>query len=820
MSTFAPLTILGIMRFPPFLLTVFFLIIGCSAWAQGRFTISGEVREAATGESLIGALVSVKESEKGVATNLYGFYSLTLPAGSYTLIYRLTGYKTVEVPVQLTSNVVKNIELAEMSFETTEIVIVGDKKQNTQSTDIGKIALEVDDIKKLPVLFGEVDILKTLSLLPGVQSAGEGNAGFYVRGGGIDQNLILLDNATVYNASHLFGFFSVFNADAVKNLELTKGGVPASYGGRLASVLDVNLKEGNSKEFRGEGGVGTIASRFTIEGPLKKDTSSFILSGRRTYIDVLLRPFINPESNFSGSGYYFYDFNAKFNYRLSKKDQLFVSGYFGRDVFGFKSESAGFETRIPWGNTTATVRWNRIINDKLFMNTILTYTDYQFQFEGKQEQFSFGLKSGIRDYGAKMQWNYYPNYRHRLKWGFDYTFHEFTPNNTYASSGDVEFDLGDEVSLFSHEAALYIQDEFDITEKLRVNAGLRYSFFAHVGPFDRFVPASGQPAFGAPLPPTVISYGKGEKVQDYGGWEPRLNVRYEIDKNSSIKAGYMRNYQYIHLTSLSPTSLPTDVWLPSTDVLQPQIGSQVSVGYFRNFAEDKWESSVEVYYKNMLNQSEYREGAQPEQTINDNIDNLLVFGRGYSYGIELFLKRRVGKLNGWIGYTWAKTERIFESINNGDAFPARWDRRHDISYVMSYTLSDRWDFGFVFVYGTGNAITLPVERYFFEGQVISRYGDRNSFRMAPYHRADVSATYRPKKKIVSRLDPTTGVTIERPRKFSSNWVFSVYNLYNRMNPYFIYFGNEGNIGTGEFQIQAYQVSLFPILPSVTWNFEF
>ncbi|MEN9347510.1 MAG: TonB-dependent receptor [Flavobacteriales bacterium] len=789
-------------------------------FAQNKYTISGEVKDASTGESLIGAIVSIKELGKGVGTNVYGFYSLTVPEGEYTVEYSFIGYTTQSSKIVLQKDITKNVDLAVQVINKEEIVIVGEKKSNTESTDIGKISLEVEQIKKLPVLFGEVDILKTISLLPGVQSAGEGNAGFYVRGGGIDQNLILLDNSTVYNASHLFGFFSVFNADAVKNLELTKGGVPAAYGGRLASVLDITLKEGNRKEYHGSGGVGTIASRFTVEGPIKKDTSSFIISGRRTYIDVLLKPFINPESNFSGSGYYFYDLNAKVNYRLSKKDQLFLSGYFGRDVFGFKSESAGFETKIPWGNTTATVRWNRIMNDKLFMNTIATFTDYQFQFQGKQEQFVFGLKSGIRDYGAKVQFDYYPNYLHRIKWGVDYTFHEFTPNNTYASSGEVEFDLGDQVTLYSHETAVYIQDEFDINEKLRINAGLRYSYFLHVGPFDRYIENTNTNTFGSPLPPTVVSYDRGEKVKNYGGLEPRLNVRYEVGKSSSIKAGFMRNYQYIHLTSLSPTSLPTDVWLPSTDVLRPQIGTQVSIGYFRNFDDDKWESSVEVYYKDMRNQSEYREGAQPEQTVNDNIDNLLVFGRGYSYGAEFFLKRRVGALNGWLGYTLAKTERVFETINNGNPFPARWDRRHDISFVMNYEVNKRVDLGFVFVYGTGNAITLPVERYFYEGQVISRYGDRNSFRMAPYHRADISCNVKGKEKFVERINPQTGEKEKRLRKFKSSWNFSIYNLYNRRNPYFIYFANEGNLGTGSFQIKAYQVSLFPILPSVTWNFEF
>ncbi len=712
---------------------------------EKKFTISGEVADSTTGEFLIGALISAKELAKGTATNVYGFYSLTLPEGEYTIEISLIGYETKTMKVSLTENKKFDLLLSPKTVEVATVEIQADKSRNTQSTDLGKIGLEIDQVKKLPVLLGEIDILKTLTLLPGVKSSGEGNAGFYVRGGGVDQNLILLDNATVYNASHLFGFFSVFNADAVKNLELTKGGIPANFGTRLASVLDISLKEGNQKEYHAQGGIGTIASRLTIEGPIKKDVSSFIISGRRTYIDALLKPFIKPTANAYGSGYYFYDLNTKINYKISEKDHLYASGYFGRDVFNFKSKKTAFSTRIPWGNATATLRWNRIMNQKLFMNAIATFTDYRFSFGAVQDEFEFTLSSGIKDYGAKVQWNYYPNYLHTIKWGAEYTHHDFRPNSVYARSGDTEFDTGKEVHLISHETAVYVLDEFDISEKFRVNAGLRYSLFLHVGPFDRYTKTEDL-TLGLPGATTVTSYQKNDVVKKYGGFEPRLNFRYTLNKNSSIKAGFMRNYQYIHLTSLSPTSLPTDVWLPSTDKLKPQIGVQYSAGYFRNFDDDKWESSFEVYYKTMSNQSEFKEGAQPDQTVNDNIDNLLVLGTGYSYGAELFLKKRVGRLNGWIGYTWSKTERVFAEFNDGDPYPTRWDRRHDISYVMNLKLTNRLDFGFVFVYATGNAITLPVERYFYEGRVVDVYGPKNSFRMAPYHRADISFTLYPKKK--------------------------------------------------------------------------
>jgi len=797
-------------------IAIIFAFLG--GFAQANFTLSGEVRDAATGESLIGALVMAKNTQKGTSCNVYGFYSLTLPQGLTTLEFSMIGYTTLTKEVQLNADLKLSVSLEPQSKELQTVNIEGNKSDNTRSTDVGKIGLEVESIKKLPVLLGEVDIIKTITLLPGVQTAGEGNAGFYVRGGGVDQNLILLDNATVYNASHLFGFFSVFNADAVKNLELTKGGVPANYGTRLASVVDVALKEGNSKEYKVTGGIGTIASRLTIEGPIKRDTSSFILSMRRTYIDVLLKPFINPESNFGGSGYYFYDLNAKVNYRLSEKDQLFLSGYFGRDVFGFSSKQTGFSTKIPWGNSTGTLRWNRVHNPKLFMNAIATFTDYRFSFEGGQEDFVFSLNSGIRDLGGKVQWNYYPNYLHQIKWGAEYTKHLFTPNNVYARSGDTEFNTGEKVELHSHETAVYVLDEYDINEHLRVNAGLRYSVFMHVGPFTRYIKAQDD-GLGTPEPPSIVEYEKGDKVKQYGGFEPRLNFRYSIDKHSSIKGGYMRNYQYIHLTSLSPTSLPTDVWLPSTDKLPPQIGNQVSLGYFRNFKNDTFETSVEVYYKTMQSQTEYAEGSSPEQTINDNIDNLLVFGRGESYGIEFFIKKSVGRLNGWVGYTLAKTTRFFDDIDNGDPFSPRWDRRHDVSVVLNYKIAKRLDFGFVFVYGTGNAITLPLQRYLYEGAVRDQYGERNSFRMAPYHRADMSFTLYPKSQF-DKKDPESGLVIKPASKFKNHWNFSVYNLYNRMNPYFIYFGNSGDLTQGTLQVKAYQVSLFPILPSVTWNFEF
>lgn len=811
------LTILCMLRKIALVLVLFFSL--GFGYGQQKFTISGSVTDASTGESILAANVAIKEIGKGVATNLYGFYSISLPAGSYTVLYSFIGYETIERTVDLNSDTTINVELKAQVIATEVVEIVGEKSANTESTDMGRVGLEVETIKKLPALLGEVDVLKTIQFLPGVQSAGEGNSGFYVRGGGPDQNLILLDNATIYNAAHLFGFFSVFNADAVKNIDLIKGGMPASFGGRISSVLDISLKEGNNKEHTFEGGIGLIASRFTAQGPIKKGVSSYIVSGRRTYIDVLARPFVNPESAFAGSGYYFYDLNAKLNYTFSDKDRLFVSGYFGRDVFGFQSSTVGFGAEIPWGNAMGSIRWNHLFSDKLFMNVNATYSNYEFSFIGRQDDFEFSLNSGIEDWSGKVQFSWYPDLRHQIKWGADYVYHTFSPSQVAASSGDTDFDLGGDNTTFSHEFAFYVQDEFDLTTDLKVNAGLRYSGFAQMGPFTRFVVDDAQDSFSAVAERETIVYDDGELVKYYGGLEPRLSLRYRIDEKSSIKAGYSKNFQYVHLASLSPTSLPTDVWLPSTDRVQPQSGVQYAIGYFRDIDNAMYEASVELYYKDMRNLVEYAEGAQPEDDLNSNADSQLVFGDGYSYGAEFFFKKAKGKLNGWVGYTWSKNMRQFDDLNLGREFPAQFDRRHDLSIVANYRVSDQLELGAAFVYATGNAITLPVQRYFYEGRIVDVFDERNSFRMAPYHRADISATLYP-KKMRTKKNKVTGEPVEMERKFSSNWNFSIYNLYNRMNPYFIYFGNTGDIASGNLQIDAFQVSLFPILPSVTWNFKF
>ena len=785
------------------ILFIFLLFISTYSAIGQKYTISGYVKDSESGESLIGASVFMKETLQGSTSNTYGFYSLTVEGGKYNLNVSFMGYKKYILPINLNKNISLNIDLEPKAITTSEIIITGDRPdENIQSTDMGNFKMPVEKIKTIPVLFGEVDILKTIQLTPGVQNGGEGNSAFYVRGGGPDQNLILLDEAVVYNASHLFGFFSVFNADALQNVELTKAGMPSNYGGRLASVLDISMKDGNMKKYRVEGGLGLISSRLTVQGPVKKDTSSFIISARRTYADIVMKPFIKKTSPMRNSGYYFYDLNAKFNYRLSDKDRVFVSGYFGRDIFDLSIAEDEFTNSIGWGNATITTRWNHLVNPKLFVNTSIIYSNYKFEMNASQDLYEMKLRSGIEDYNAKLDFTYLPSPKQNIKFGLNYVHHIFTPNNISARSGDLDLELGDAVKLYSHEAAIYLNDEFELGKKWKFNAGLRGSFFAHTGPFDRFVIDSVTGQIN-----DTIKYASTDVIRDYWHLEPRISARFSINKRSSIKASYTQNYQYIHLASPTAITLPTDVWFPSTEIVEPQFGTQYSIGYYRNFSDNTWETSMELYYKDMKNQIEYKEGALMEDNVNNNVDNNFAFGDGYSYGLELFINKRIGRTTGWIGYTWSKTMRQFDDINQGVEYPAKYDRRHDVSLVLTHQLTEDLVLSFVWVYSTGSTATLPVSRYIIGGSIISEYGPRNSYRMPAYHRADFSLTWYPNNK-------------KKKRKIEESWNFSIYNLYNRKNPYFVYFDVDGNVMQGNVVITAKQVSLFPILPSITWNFKF
>jgi hypothetical protein len=774
------------------------LVLGFNGFSQEKFTISGYIKDSLSGETLIGANLGIKSAGKSIVSNGYGFFSITLPKGSYQLTGSFIGYQSKEIIIELNQDKLFNVLLLPNSAIINNVTVVSRRRDNNIKTaQMGKFEMNVNTAKALPAFFGEVDILKTLQLLPGIRNAGEGNAGFYVRGGGPDQNLILLDDAVVYNTGHLFGFFSIFNADAIKNVTLIKGGMPSQYGGRLSSVVDVAMKEGNRNKTQVDAGIGLIASRFSIQGPLLKNKASYIVSARRTYVDALGKPLIKKTSDFYGSGYYFYDFNAKFNYQFSEKDHIYLSGYFGRDKFTFNNAARSFKTLIDWGNSTATLRWNHVFNKKLFSNTTLVYNDYKFGLDGTQNNFKINLSSGIRDLNIKTDFDFYPRPEHKLKFGVQYTFHTFLPNVLSGNQDSVVFTPSNANKKYANEYAAYLQDDWEINSKLKLNVGLRFSLFQQVGNYTYYQ----KDANGNNIDSTI--YGSGELVKSYGGIEPRATFRYALNETASFKAGVTRNLQYIHLVTNAGSTLPTDLWVPSTLRVQPQISWQYAAGYFKNFKEGMFETSIEAYYKTMQNQIEYREGYTPSLT---DPEEDFVFGKGWSYGAELFINKVKGQFTGWVGYTLSWTWRQFNELNQGQKFPSRYDRRHDISVVGNYELNKKWKFSTVFVYGTGSAISVPERFYFINGTLSQQFSSINSYRMNAYHRLDIAATYTPKHK--------------KQRKYTDNWVFSIYNVYSRLNPYFIYFDQEGSAAAGNLKVSAKQVSLFPILPSITWNVKF
>lgn len=793
-----------------------------------HFTISGTIRDAANGETLIGTTVFLKHSGQAANSNTYGFFSLTAPSGPDTLVFSYVGYKTIVEPLQLNADVTFNISFqpAENNLEEVEISTRA-PDANVKNTQMSSVQLDMAEIKKVPAFMGEVDLMKTIQLLPGVKNAGDGNTGFYVRGGGPDQNLILLDEANIYNPSHLLGFFSVFNSDAVKNVNLIKGGIPAQYGGRLSSVLDISTKDGNSKQFSATGGIGVIASRLTLEGPLYKGKGSFIVSGRRTYLDILARPYIQ-KTEFKGTSYFFYDLNGKLNYTINDKNRIFLSGYFGRDKFVYNDAEGGFRANIPWGNASACLRWNHVFNPKLFANASAVFTNYDFSFGANQEDFELTIRSGITDYGLKYDLSWFPNARHQVKTGVAYTFHTFVPTSVSAREGEANYDLGKKIKLFSHEAGIYVSDDWDISQKVRLSGGLRLSSFTQTGPFSRYKKDPNGNIT------DTVTYRTGQVVANYNGLEPRASIRVSTGKNSSVKASYSRIFQYVHLASISSVSLPTDIWMPSTEVIKPQECNQYAVGFFKNLYDNNYETSVEVYYKTMSNQIEYKEGSQPTDNIYDNPDNAFTFGHGWAYGAEFFVKKSKGKFTGWIGYTLSWTWRQFSEINYGEQFLAKYDRRHDASLVLNYELNKQWEFGGVWVYGTGNRGTLPKGFFFYEATLSNDYGLRNSYQFEPYHRMDLNVTFTPnreaklerrRQQLVNRylekgLDTASIPERKLAQRFRHSFTLSVFNVYNRHNPYFIYITREGDFTNGTLKVGAKQVSLFPLLPSLTWNFKF
>jgi CarboxypepD_reg-like domain/TonB-dependent Receptor Plug Domain len=769
--------------------TLLLLVVAQSLFAQTspKYTLSGAVTDGATGETLIGVTVR-SEDGAGAVTNEYGFYSLTLPAGTHTVAFQYIGYNTVVKSVQLNQSRKMDVSLGDNSTSLGEVEIKASKTDEQVSKPLmGVEKLSMAEVKSLPVLFGERDILKTIQLLPGVKSAGEGNAGFYVRGGAADQNLILLDEAPVYNASHLLGFFSTFNADAIKDATLYKGSAPAQYGGRISSVLDIKMNDGNNQDYKVSGGIGVISSKLNVEGPIQKGKSSFLVTGRRTYLDLFLKA--SPDSSINSTELYFYDLNAKVNYQLDARNRLFVSGYFGRDVLAFGNGSFG----INWGNATATVRWNHLFSDKLFSNTSLIYSSYDNNIAIQSGANDFQISSRIRDWNLKQDFQWFPNSRNTVKYGFQSIYHTITPSSIDASETS-SLNSAEAQKRYGLESAAFVTHDWQATDKLNVLYGLRISDFAVLGGGDFYT----YDAEGTVL--TTTTYQNGELVKNYLIPEPRVAVSYQLAPRAALKFGYTRNTQYLHLLSNSTASNPTDLWMPTTNNVEPEIADQVSVGWFRNFGkESAYEFSVETYYKSMQNQIDYRNGAEVQG--NPNPEAELLYGSGRAYGVELLLKKKAGKLTGWLSYTLARTERKIPGINNNTYYPAKQDRTHDLSIVGMYQLSPRWQLSGNWVFYTGNAVTFPSGKYEVNGATTFLYTERNGYRMPDYHRLDVGATYLAKKT----------------KRFESEWSFSAYNLYNRKNAYTITFqDSETNPGTTE----ALRTALFGIVPSVAWNFKF
>ncbi len=784
---------------------IFFLLFTLNIGAES-YLLKGDIRDAETNTPLPLASISIKETQTGGSSDDNGYFELSLEEGEYTVYISYIGYEEKQFSITLNKDQHKNIYLSPLVYTAEEVVIGGIRtNKNVQQSRMSVVKISPKTLRSLPAFMGEVDILKTIQLMPGVQSGGEGSTGFYVRGGGPDQNLILLDNATIYNASHLFGFFSVFNADAINNVELFKGGMPAKYGGRISSVLNIEMEEGNKEKITGSGGIGTISTRLTLQGPLVKDKATFLFSGRRTYIDALVMPFVKEDSPFKGSGYFFYDLNGKISYKINENNNLYLSTYYGQDKFSFVQKEDGLSMDMPWGNGMASLRWNHTYSNKAFSNITLSMSDYQFSTNTimttdteTNEKSSFAQYSGIRDFNLLTDFTFIPTEKHIIKYGSAYTLHRFTPN-TVKSDFEGLGNLEEGIKQYAHEAAIYISDDWTITPRITLYGGLRASLFNQFGPFTRYVKDESR------LHNTdTISYGRGESVASYYSLEPRLSLKISTGKDASIKASFMRNKQFIHLASLSASTLPTDLWVSSTDKVKPQIGQQFALGFFKNFEDNMYESSVEVYYKNMWNMLEYADGALPGDEINDNVDNYFVFGEGRSYGLELFLRKNVGRFTGWIGYTYSKTDRQFDDINDGKRFAAKYDRTHDISVTGTYSFNKKWDASMVFVYSTGNTSTLPVSRYTMNGSIIDEFGPRNWYRLSAYHRMDLSVNYH----------------FELNKRLKSSLNFSIFNIYNRKNPYFIYFDTSGNVAENTFKIEAKQIALFPILPSITWNFSF
>ncbi|RYU96313.1 TonB-dependent receptor [Emticicia agri] len=792
------------------LFTFFFLCFTSMTFAQNRFTVSGYISEKGSREQLIGVNVYLPNSSIATTSNTYGFYSLTIPAqDSVTLIFSFVGYQRIEKRISLQKSLELNIDL-EPANQLQEVVVSARKQEEkvSESAQMSTIDLPVNQIKKIPAFLGEKDVLKVLQLMPGVQKGSEGQSGIYVRGGGADQNLIILDDAIVYNANHLFGFFSTFNGDALKSVELTKGGFPARYGGRLSSVIDLNMKEGNKEKLQGEGGIGLISSRLTLEGPIKKGKSSFLVSGRRTYLDIVARPFIKASSSSddrSSGGYYFYDLNAKLNYDFGRKDKVYLSGYLGQDRFYVESEEANSsdESNLNWGNVTATARWNHLFNQKLFANTSFIVSSYKFGIGSfysnrtqSSEDYTLKYNSRINDIGLKSDFDYFPDHKHSLRMGIAATRHRFIPSAIVLRSNQTNLDkAANPIDVL--ESGIYGEDTWKVTDKFKMNIGLRLSYFL-------------------------------AQKRTYVRPEPRFSAALKLAENLSAKASYAEMNQFVHLLSNTGIGLPTDLWVPTTRRVAPQNSRQIAAGIAQDFPDRELTLTVEGYYKAMNNILAYKEGSTflnldglgaQEVSWEDNV----TAGKGWSYGGEVLLQRKAGRFSGWVGYTLSWTQWQFAELNAGKKFFPKYDRRHDISVVGIYELSPRITLSGTWVYGTGNALTLPISSYQayvdrfnssrrnpaiidriqWSNQGVNEYGEKNSFRAEAYHRLDFGIQFHKKLK-----------------RHERTWEFSLYNAYNRRNPFFYDIVSESTNNGTETKNVLKKYSLFPIVPAFSYNFKF
>ena len=764
---------------------IFLLLVAIpmTTFGQQRYTLSGYLRDATSGEALIYATIYPETLKTGVSTNEYGFFSITLPEGKYNFVFSYIGYQKIKKEIIFDKDRHENFSLAPRKTELEEITVIGQPNENiVRQNEIGTVQLNVKELSTIPVLFGEQDILKSIQLMPGVSPVGEGNSGFYVRGGNPDQNLILLDDAPVFNPSHLLGFFSVFNSDAIRDVKLYKGGVPARYGGRASSVMDVRMKEGNMKDYNVSGGIGLISSRLMAEGPLLQDKSSFIISGRRTYADLFL-PLSN-DDKIKDNKLYFYDLNFKTNLIINNNNRVFLSGYFGRDVL--KANDFGFS----WGNKAGSLRWNHQFSPSLFANTTMVINDYNYKTEGDIGG-RFSLEAGINDLSLKQDYALSLFNSFSFLFGFNSVLHHFKPGEVMSNSKNIRSFKISEKS--GWENAIYVFLEHQLSEKVNIGYGIRMSAFSRIGPgTENTYNATGNIV-------KTTTFASGKFYRNYFGFEPRFNLTWLLSDLSSVKAGYNQMSQYIHLLSNSSAGTPVDYWLPSSNNVKPQFVSQISAGYFRQFKSERINFSIEGYYKDMKNQIDYRNNA--DVFLNENAEAELLFGKGRSYGLEFLCKKETGIFTGWISYTLSRTEKHFDEINDGTWYPARQDRTHDVSVVTNFRAGKKLSLSATWVYYTGNAITFPSGKYVIDGNIVNYYTSRNGYRMPAYHRLDLGAN----------------LLLKETSKFRSELNFGLFNAYGRKNAYSILFRTNENDSS---KTEAVKLYLFSVIPSITWNFRF